>query len=211
MNDTYKGQPRPITLIKVARASEGIVSPEELLIAGGFNPENYLCAESEEAITDKIYSQNCILFINEYLSQLHGESWKLTRYGVKQLFDLSGTVENDSSKNRDQFYFKFVFEESTNRQVLRHKLDYIYGKLCVTDFNPYCDDADGFVYTIITNNKDFFNQACDYKPINLSMNIQIILTDKSGSSFIEDYLLCLVKRVEDPGKVIRIPLPAKKK
>lgn len=191
-NATVIGDPTPNTLIKLARASEGRVSVDDMLTAGGFEPDKYY--SDELLLTRDAFYQNCEETLTRVLNtkKMIVENDGLARLEIKR----SAAYEPFNNKttitllepNTDEappmgninLSFVFFYPDTNNIQVIQHKLLELYGNLVTKEYQPNerC--------IIVVNSEPIRNLALNIPPISLPLWMTIVLTSNDGNDWLED-------------------------
>lgn len=185
------GTPTPTTLIKIARASNNIVTNDAMLRAGGFDPVKY--TNAQDKIPENQYIGYCNTLLNNLLSSLTNRKWVFFGYGNNSLYNFCGEISEITAPYRADepfgptppdsafMHFKILHVDTNNLQMLRKKIEAIYGSLSVARFHsPFC-------YTIVTNSQELYDLVLgDEAPIHLNVKLQIILTNEKGTEILKD-------------------------
>ena len=188
INGSNKSLPVPLTLIKIARASNGRVDPNLLLRAAGYTPEKYRDV-GDETSEDR-YINSCMHLITQnYNTSLR--YWETINYGKGEFYNISGYTRANQNffkgnldKDSARLYFRICFEEGHVKQPLLRRIRDIYGGLAIV---PLFENISK--YTIITSNEDLYRLLCDNPPYHINLLISVVLTNPEGTMHIEERYL----------------------
>ncbi len=179
INKSVDNAPIPDTLRKIAAASMGVLSYEELLIAAGYDPDKH---KVKNIYNNSIRND----FMDGFIETIKKNGITLTNrenisnqfYSPAERFTVTGAPFED-------LYLVLYPENSDGKpdRTIKDKMDYIYGVLATQDSTKSAKA------TIITDSMKIFKQLTATNPYYLSMYVSILLIDPDECTpFIERYL-----------------------
>lgn len=188
LNKSVDKAPIPDTLRKIASASMGVLSYEELLIAAGYDPDKHKEQNIYNNSVRNNFMDGLVETIKKYgITLSNHENISNQFYSPAERFTVTGAPFED-------LYLVLYPENNDGKpdRTIKDKMDYIYGVLATQDSTKSAKT------TIITDSMKIFKQLTATNPYYLSMYVSILLIDPDECTpFIERYLPSALPENED--------------
>ncbi len=182
----------PGMLEKIADASEGRVSYEELLSASGYNPNDYLNKKNEKThVANYLFGEEARIDAT-IMGNLRRSSFKwincVTPGSIENGYDLS--IMPDGS-DLEYWHFDYKCFKRLERVHATQARLLCYGRIAEQK------GLEKSKLSIVTNSPVFYNNLVTNKPMNLNVYLSVVLIDINTVSVKAEEVLCRPSYIQE--------------